>query len=116
MALVYRPRPDVPEVGSTGVGLLLTEFRGDVSPDAAPVGKMLGPGTRLDMLTVNGGEGYWIEGAPYLFFYQDANGQIQQETIRLASNTLLWQQGTVTVRIESGLGREGALRVAESMR
>lgn len=116
VSLVYRPRPDLPEVGASGVGLLVTEFPGDVGSKVAPIGKGLGPGTRLEMVTVNGGEGYWISGQPHVFFYQDADGDIEPETLRLATNTLLWQQGSLVLRIESRLDTDAALRIAESIR
>jgi hypothetical protein len=38
------------------------------------------------------------------------------ETIRLAGNVLLWERGELTLRIESGLTKEGAVRVAASVR
>lgn len=114
VSLVYLARPDLPEAGTTGVGLLLTEFQGSVG--GGLLGKGLGPGTRLEVVTVRGAEGYWIEGNPHLFFYEDQNGQVEQETMRLAGNTLLWQQGNVVLRIESALDKAAALRIAESVR
>ena len=77
-----------------GIGLLLTEFRGDLLPPpgaydkglAPDSGKGLGPGTQLEELSVNGGRGYWIEGWPHLYFYRDAAGQVRQGTTRLVGN------------------------------
>ena len=114
VTLVYRPRPGLPEDGTTGVGLLLTELPGSI--DGGLLGKGLGPDTRLESAVVSGHLGYWIEGAPHLFFYQDARGNIQQETLRLASNTLLWERGGLTLRIESALGRDAAIAIAGSIR
>jgi len=35
---------------------------------------------------------------------------------RLAGNTLLWVRGETTYRLETALGRDGALRLARSVR
>jgi hypothetical protein len=116
VALVYHPRPGLPAAGETGVGLLLTEFRGDVNVGFDPVGKMAGPDTRIEQVRVNGGDGYWLEGHPHAFFYRDATGSIENETIRLAANTLVWEQGNLTLRLEGAMTRDQALRVAGSIR
>ena len=112
VALVYRPRPDVPQAASTGVGLLLTEFQGAVS--GGVIGKGLNPGTSLQDIQVNGGRGYWIDGDPHTFFYVDARGQVRTETTRLAGSVLLWEHGELTLRLESGLSKDAALRIAAS--
>ncbi len=114
VSLVYFERPAVPQTAQTGVGLLLTEFRGDLEPGF--FGKGLGPGTRLVEVRVRGVTGYWIEGMPHLFFYRDSSGNVRDETLRLAANTLIWEEAGVTVRIESSLRQDQALRIAESLR
>jgi hypothetical protein len=116
VAFVYRSRPSFPEVNATGVGLVLTELRGDISSGAVSPGKGHGPGTRLQLLAVNGGQGYWIEGDLHVYFFPDANGEIEPETVRLARNALLWQQCKLTLRIESALGKDAVLRIAQSVR
>jgi len=113
VALVYHPRADLPQTNSTGVGLLLTEFQGNVHSTGA-VGKGLPPGTRLEEVQVNGGRGFWIDGDPHIFFYLDAGGQVRTETTRLAGSVLLWERGDVTLRLEAALGQDAALKVAAS--
>ena len=118
VALLYRARPGWAPRGAAaneaGVGLLLTQFRGDLDPSF--VGKMLGPDTRLQRVEVQGQLGFWIEGNPHAFFYRDATGQVRDETIRLAGNVLLWEHGDLTLRLEGARTREQALRIAASMR
>jgi hypothetical protein len=114
VALVYRARPGLPQTAQTGVAVLLTQFRGELEPGY--VGKMLGPDTRLEPVTIDGRRGYWIEGTPHVFFYRDATGQVRDESIRLAGNVLLWEQGDLTVRLESALTKDEALRIAASVR
>lgn len=112
IALVYYPRPDLPPANTTGIGLLLTAFQGTVPTGI--FGKGIPPGTRVEEVQVNGGPAYWIEGDPHTFFFLDSRGQVRTETTRLAGNVLLWEQGTLTLRLESALSRDQALAIATS--
>lgn len=114
VSCVYYPRPGLPVTSATGVGMLLTQFQGAVEPEF--FGKGIGPETRLEQVTVNGGRGFWLEGKPHFFIYRDANGRTTSETIRLAGNTLIWEQNGVTFRLEAALSKDEALRVAASLR
>jgi len=114
VTLVYRERPDVPTSRVSGVAALVVEFRGSVEPNF--FGKVAGPETKIEEVTVNGSRGYWLEGSPHLFLYRDANGAILQESVRLAGNTLLWEQDGVTLRLEAQVSKDSALRLAASVR
>ena len=114
VSLVYYPRPGLPQTAQTGVGLLLTQFRGSVAPEF--FGKLVGPDTRIEQVMVNGAPGYWIEGRPHTVFYRDATGVVSDERVRLAANVLLWEQDGLTLRLESALSKGEALRIAESVR
>ena len=113
VTLVYQPRPDLPAVAETGVGLLLGEFQG--STDQAFLSKMAGPGTQIAPVTVAGQPGFWLSGQPHEFLYRDANGVARQQTLRLAGNTLIWEHGTLTLRLEAGVDEATALRIATSV-
>jgi hypothetical protein len=111
--LVYRAGPGLPASPHTDVGLLITEFRGQ------PTAEFLKKVTRMGLveeLTVGGEPGYWFSGETHFFTYQDANGDLREERTRLAGNTLIWQRGELTLRIEAEISREEALRIAASMR
>jgi hypothetical protein len=114
LSLVYRPRPGLPRTPATDVGLLVGEFRGDLNPEL--VGKVVGPGTRLDRLTVAGDPAVWIAGAPHEVFYRGPNGAIRPTTIRLAGNVLLLQRGGRLIRLEGAFGLQTAGRIARSLR
>jgi hypothetical protein len=94
------------------VGLLLTAFPGSVP---GVFGKGIPPGTSLEELQVDAGHGYWLEGDPHVFFYLDARGQGRTETTRLAANVLIWEQGQLTLRLESVLPKQTALTIAASI-
>ena len=110
--LAYMPRPGIPLVKQTGLGALITEFRGDLVPGF--IGKSLGPGTTLQETSVNGDPGWWIAGEPHMI-YVDIHGNGQELTLRMASNTLIWEHAGVTYRIESGLSKADAFRIAAGL-
>lgn len=112
--LAYRARTDLPSVDSTGFGMLISAFRADI--DSGLFNKTVGPGSRVAVVTVQGGTGYWIEGAPHEFLYIDAAGEVVPEKVRLAGNVLLWEVNGITVRIESGLPRDEVIHIADAMR
>jgi hypothetical protein len=113
VTLVYKSRPGLKTAGETGVAVLVTEANGAV--DTQIFGKMLGPGTTLDEVTVNGHKGYWIAGQPHVFFFIDADGKFRDETLRLATNTLIIDDNGTVVRIEGDLTKTQALGIAASL-
>ena len=114
VSLAYRPRPGMPESRRTGLGLLVTEFRGDFA--AEYVGKIGGQATVIEQLRVDGGRAIWLEGAPHVFFYRDTDGSFVDETLRIAGNVLLLERGPLLIRLEGAFGRAGALELARSLR
>jgi hypothetical protein len=111
--LVYRARPGLPASQFTDVGLLITQFQGTLTPDF--IKKVVGGGL-VEEVQVAGEPGYWFSGEPHFFSYQDARGSLLDEQTRLAGNTLVWQAGAQTLRLEGQVSKQEALRIAESMR
>jgi hypothetical protein len=111
--LVYRARPGLPPSPYTDAGLLITQFQGTLTPDF--IKKVVGGGL-VEEVRVAGQPGYWFSGEPHFFTYQDRRGDITDEQTRLAGNTLVWQSGPQTLRLEGQLSKQEALRIAESMR
>ena len=115
LTLVYRQRSGIPISPEAGVAAVVVEVRGTVDENLL-LGKATSPGTTVDPVNVSGARGYWIEGAPHLFFYRDANGNATQDTMRLAGNTLVWERGDVTLRLEAHVSKDQALRLGASFR
>ena len=111
VTLLYRPRPELPASSDPEVGALVMEARGAV--DRNSFGKLAGPGTRVEPLTVNGESGFWVSGAQHGFFVYSGS---KADSFRLAGDALIWNQRDLVVRIESGLGRDRALAVAGTLR
>lgn len=114
VTLVYRSRQGFPVTALPGIGALVVEFRGRL--DQAVVGKTAGPEAHLESVPLNGGVAIWLSGQPHQFFYFDPNGNFQPETLRLAGNTLLWEEGGVTYRVEAQVTKEEAVRIASTFR
>jgi hypothetical protein len=112
VALAYTSRPGIPLVKQTGLGVLITEFRGDLIPGFLT--KEVGPSTTMQEISVNGDPGWWVAGEPHTVFVQ-VSGTDYQVQLRMAANTLIWERHGVTYRIESGLSRADAFRIAAGL-
>jgi hypothetical protein len=113
VTLVYTTRPGIPVAGQTGVAVLVTEARGKV--DSNFFSKMVGADATIEPVTVAGHQGYWVAGSPHVFIFLDANGNFRDETMRLATNTLILDQGGTIVRIEGNLTKAQAEQIATSL-
>ena len=114
VALVWSERPGLPADPDYGVGLLLSEFRGNV--DDGYYQKTLDGSAQVTPVTVNGHPGYWISGAPHFFYYVDPSGKAVDDSHRIVGDTLIWADGEVTYRLELQLPMEAAIRLAELLR
>ena len=113
LTLVYHPRPGLPATSDPEVGALVMEANASVSQSS--FSKLIAPGGNLQPVTVNGGSGFWISGAPHGFFFYTRSNSGQTDQFRLAGDVLIWNQGALVVRIESALDESKALKVAGTM-
>ena len=113
VSLLYRTRPGIPRATATGVALILTEFEARPEKDYI-VKKLIPSGAKIQSITVNGDPGFWIEGV-HEIFYTAPDGEFLRDTARLAGNVLLWQHGSVTLRLEADVPMAQALAIAESV-
>jgi hypothetical protein len=102
------PATDLPELGA-----VLAVFRGRVEEPLLE--KVLGPGTAYERVSVGGRPGVWLSGAPHVLMYLGPGGQVREDQLRLAGNTLLWTVGPHTYRLESALDRDAAIALAETV-
>jgi hypothetical protein len=112
VALAWGPRPGVAVTRDPGISLVISEFRGTAG---GYFEKMLGSDTALTPVVVRGVAGYWISGDPHFFFYVDPSGQQVEDTHRVVGDTLVWASDGLTFRIESGVGKDASIRIAESL-
>ncbi len=122
VSLVYHSRPGIPAAHATHVALLITELRAHA--DTVYFTKFFS-GRWPRRLYLGRSRGYWIPAAwipsghllvPYLSGGQKGTRHFYASNARLAANTLLWQDGDVSLRLESSLSPASAARIARSMR
>jgi hypothetical protein len=116
VAFGYRPRADMPKQGLlAGLGLLVTQNRGEF--DQGMVHKLID--TELGIVVpvdVDGAPGFWMAGAPHVFWYFAPDGTIIQESERRVGDTLAWERDGILYRIEGAASKERAVEIARSMR
>jgi len=113
VAYVWKSSDVVPETLERGVGLVVMRFVG--SDEREFYEKMLNTGTTIERVMVAGHDGYWISGDPHFFFYTASDGTFVEDGRRWVGDALLWNDGTATYRIESALGRDATIEIAESI-
>jgi hypothetical protein len=92
---------------------LLTQFEATLGETFL---KKIEATTKVEHVGVNDQPGVYLSGAPHVFAFLDANGQYQEETVRLVGNVLLWEDRPLTLRLEADVSRDEALRIARSVR
>jgi hypothetical protein len=95
------------------VAVLVTEFRADF--DDQLVKKVAQSGSTVESVSVSGSPGFWISGGLHVFLYLEPDGDIWEERMRLVGDTLIWERDGLLLRLESGLSREQAIELAESI-
>lgn len=78
--------------------------------------KLAGPDTQVEQVEVDGTTGLFLGGEPHLVLLLDANGQVVEESARLAKHVLVWENSGVAYRLEADFGKEDALRLAGRLR
>jgi hypothetical protein len=114
VAYVWTAGADLPETNEPGVGLVLMRFDGTTDPGFYE--KVIGTGTHLEPADVGGADGFWITGDPHFFYYVRNGQQFFDENRRWVGDALIWSDGTTTFRIESALGRDETIAIAESIK
>jgi hypothetical protein len=110
--LGYRPSGSIREANQTGLGLLVTEFRADLTKSL--IRKMFTNQTNVSRVRFGGHIGYWLQGPGHVVYY-NVSGQDYVDTLRLATNTLVFDDGNMLVRIEASIPKRQAIRIAASL-
>jgi hypothetical protein len=111
--LAWEASDRLPEVGESGTGLLLAEFRADL--DEAFFSKIVAGGTTVDQVDVDGVPAFWLSGAPHAFMFETGRRDLVEDGTRLTGNVLVWERDGITYRLESSLDLEENLAIAESL-
>jgi hypothetical protein len=103
----------LPATREPGIGLILMRFEGRL--DDGYRQKLIGEGVTVEPVTVDGRRGYWVSGAAHFFFYIGEDGGIIDDDRRWVGDALAWTDGATTYRVESALGRDATIALAESL-
>lgn len=109
VSLIYRTGPGRPPAGTGGVSARLDEFDGTLDP----VFEKVIAAPDVQVVDVNGSQAVWVPG-PHSVTYLGRDGGYHEESAHLAANTLIWQSGRVTLRLEGAFSLPAALAVARS--
>jgi hypothetical protein len=114
VSLVYAADEDLPALAGSDVGLLLMAIDGSVDPERI---EKLVHEVEASITPVSVGEarGFWIEGRPHVMRYDAPGGTTGEVVSRLVGDVLVWEADGVLYRIETPLGLEGTVRIAESL-
>ena len=94
--------------------MLVTEFQATGTSTYAQ--KIVPQKGTVEPVSVAGAPGLWIAGPAHALYYVDRRGGVDEETLRLAAQTLVWQRSGVTYRLEADVSKDEALRIARSVR
>ena len=112
-AFVWAASETLPATREPGIGLVLMQFDGRLHDGYRE--KLLGMGATVEPVTVAGQRGYWVSGDAHFFFYIDKNGRLIDDSRRWVGDALAWTDGATTYRLESALGRDATIALAESL-
>jgi hypothetical protein len=114
VTLAWRAAAGQPALPGSDLSLSLMAVPGSI--DAQLLEKLLGPGTRIEPVTVNGDRGWWIEGAPHTILVRTQAGEINELQTAIAGDTLLFVRDGTLYRLESSLGKAATLQLGASLR
>ena len=114
LSLVWPSGPALPALQDPSIGLVLSQFRGSLDPGYFV--KIINPRTRIEPVSVAGVTGWWISGEPHGIVYVLPGGEPRFDGRRTVGDTLIWAVGDITYRLESALGRDAAIDLADRLR
>jgi hypothetical protein len=111
--LVYAPSNLVPQSDVTGVGALVSVMPAHI--ESGFFRKTLGTDSTVRPIDFDGVHAYWIEGSPHQLLFEVGQDQVAQDSLRLATNTLLWERDGHLYRLEADISLETAVEIARSI-
>jgi hypothetical protein len=108
--LVWGAHGDLPPIRH-GVSVLATESPGHVELEFAK--KFIGVDSKVVSIRVNGAPGLWITGSPHAIAWSNG-GAFPQQNVRLVGNVIVWNAGSLLIRIEGARTLAEARRLAGS--
>ena len=114
VTLAWRAEPGEPTIPGSDLALSLMAVPGGT--DDSLLKKVVARSTSIESVTVAGDRGWWISGAPHEIFIARPDGDVDMVTSALAGDTLVFARDGTLYRLESALGRDATIAIAESLR
>jgi hypothetical protein len=114
VTLAWRAEPGQARLASSDLALTVMAVPGTV--DDALITKVVTPGTSIAPVSVGGDRGWWISGAPHELLVERPDGQVGSVPSAIAGDTLVFARDGTLYRLESSLGRDATVAIAESLR
>lgn len=108
---LWEPTDELPEVGDSGIGLLITEVEGRTG---CTFKKMADEADVAVETFADGWRGLWTEGR-HVLRYCTVQQVLREQPARLEANALIWSEGAFSYRIEADVPRAQAEAVAATM-
>jgi hypothetical protein len=108
IVMAWASRTNLPALDDTRWGAILFEFQGLAEVASKHIYAETGD---IAQATVDGAGGYWLTGVHTLDLLTDDGIR----TFTVTDNVLVWQKGDRTYRLETGLARVAAIRLASSI-
>ena len=110
IVLAWRPTPALPAIDDLPWGAVLMQFRGRADVAAKSVFEEAAGTFRP--VTLDGRDAFWVTGEHVIELAAPGGGEPVE--LRVTGQVLVWQQGDLTLRLETSLGLPAALEVAGS--
>lgn len=114
VTLAWRAEPGQATIPGSDLALSVMAVPGGT--DDRLLKKLVGRSTSIEPATVGGDRGWWISGAPHELFVTRPDGDVDMVTSALAGDTLVFARDGTLYRLESALGRDATIAIAESLR
>jgi hypothetical protein len=114
VTVAWRAEPGRPTIPGTDLSLALMAVPGATNEQLAT--KMIAGGTNVEPVTVGGRSGWWIAGAPHEIIIARPDGDYAPVRSAIVGDTLVFAQDGTVYRLESALGRDATIAIAETLR
>jgi len=108
---VWGAAPGRPLADGQGVSMVLSTIRATTDIDF--IKKLSNGGATVTYTRVDGNDAFWIEGAHEVLVLAENGREVFD--IRVAGDVLLWSEDGLTYRLESALGQQASIELAETM-
>src|SRR5207249_3834471 len=107
VVLGWQPTENLPAIDELPYGATLSEFRGEAIDNVKTLYSN-DPRVSIEPTRVDGAPAYWLTGPHELDVLNDDGGFTRY---RVTGSVLIWQQGDLTLRLETSLDLNSALAI-----